>query len=323
MKMVILVLGATLLLGEPSRGAEVVPAVDHHQHLFSPGIVELLSTPERPGLSPLTAKDLIGHLDAAGIRRAVILSAAYMYGSPARTVENEYDKVRAENDWVAAEAARYPGRLRAFCGFNPLRSYALDELARCAKDPSLRHGIKLHFGNSDVQLEDPAHAEQLTRVFRAANEHGMAVVVHMRASISKQRPYGADQARVFLEKLLPAADRVTVQVAHMAGTGPGYDDPPAHAAMAVLADAVARRDPRTRNLWFDVTSSAGGDNSPEVTARLVELIRKVGVRRILYGSDAAVAPNKPPADAWMDFRGLPLTRAEFAAIARNVAPYMR
>src|SRR5687767_12415139 len=185
----ILVVAATLFAGRPSHGAEVAPAADHHQHLFSPGIVALLSTPERK-FEPLTAKDLIAHLDKAGIRRAVILSAAYMYGRPDRPVENEYDKVRAENDWVAAEVARYPDRLRAFCGFNPLKSYALEELARCAKDPHLRRGIKLHLGNSDVQLKDPAHAAQLTRVFKAANEHGMAIVVHMRASISKQRPYG-------------------------------------------------------------------------------------------------------------------------------------
>ena len=302
--------------------AEVVPIADHHQHLFGPGVVELLSTPER-AFSPLTAKDLIAHLDKAGIRRAVVLSASYMFGRPDRPVENEYDKVRAENDWVGAQVAQYPTRLIAFCGVMPLKSYALEEIARCAKDPNLRHGLKLHFGNADVQLEDPAHAERLARVFRAANEHGMAIVVHMRASISNKRPYGADQARVFLEKLLPAAGRVTVQVAHMAGTGPGYDDPPAHAVMAVLADAVARRDPRTRNLWFDVTTNAGGDNSPAVTARLIELIRKAGVRRVLYGSDAAIAPNATPAEGWAAFRRLPLTSAEFATIAGNVAPYLR
>jgi hypothetical protein len=42
-------------------------------------------------------------------------------------------------------------RLRGFCGVNPLRDYALDELARCAEQPGLRHvahGLKLHFGNS-------------------------------------------------------------------------------------------------------------------------------------------------------------------------------
>ena len=314
----VVAVGALLLAGPVG----VVPAVDHHQHLFGPGIAALLSTPERP-LSPLTADHLIAHLDAAGIRRAVVLSTAYMFGRPDRPVENEYEKVKAENDWTGAEAARHPGRLTAFCGVNPLKEYALDEIARCASDPNLRRGVKMHFGNSDVQLEVPAHADQLRRVFRAANERGMAIVVHMRASISKQRPYGADQARVFLEQLLPAAPDVIVQVAHMAGTGPGYEDPPAQAALAVLADAVGKGDRRTRNLWFDVTSNAGGENPPAATALLVEHLRRVGLRRLLFGSDAAVAPNVPPAEAWAAFRKLPLKDGEFNTVAGNVAPYLR
>ena len=314
----LLAIVAVLLAGP----AEVVPAVDHHQHLFGPGIAELLSTPER-ALSPLTAKDLVAHLDAAGIRRAVVLSTAYMFGRPDRPVENEREKVKAENDWTGAEVARHPGRLIAFCGVNPLKEYALDEIARCARDPNLRRGLKMHFGNSDVQLEIPAHAEQVRRVFRAANEHRMAIAVHMRASISKQRPYGADQARIFLDQLLPAAPDVIVQVAHMAGTGPGYDDPPAQSAMRVLAEAVKKGDRRTRNLLFDVTSNAGGENPPATTALLVRLIRRVGVRRVLFGSDAAIAPNMPPAEAWAVFRKLPLRDDEFKAIAGNVAPYVR
>src|SRR5262249_35786108 len=114
----------------------------------------------------ITARDLVALLDSAGIRRALVLSVAYMYGSPARTVDDEYASVRAENDWTGAQAAQYPDRLRAFGSFNPLKEYALDELARCASNPNLRHGIKLHFGNSDVQLDHAAHVEQLSRVFR-------------------------------------------------------------------------------------------------------------------------------------------------------------
>jgi len=72
---------------------------------------------------------------------------------------------------------------------NPLEDYAVDEIARCARNPNLRHGLKLHLGNSDVQLEKPEHAAQVRRVFQAANQHGMAIVVHMRASISLKRPY--------------------------------------------------------------------------------------------------------------------------------------
>jgi predicted TIM-barrel fold metal-dependent hydrolase len=208
-----------LVLIAGAAPAPVASAADHHQHLFSPTMAALLSTDSNK-FQTLTARDIVPLLDSAGIRRAVVLSVAYLYGSPARNVEDEYAKVRAENDWSARQAAEYPERLIVFCGFNPLKEYALRELTRCRKDPDLRRGIKLHFGNADVRLEDPAHIEQLRRVFRAANEYRMPIVVHLRANISRKRPYGPLQARAFLEQLLPEVPDVPVQVAHLAGTGP-------------------------------------------------------------------------------------------------------
>ena len=284
-------------------------------------MVGLLDTTKT--LQSITARDVIAHLDSAGIRRALLLSVAYIWGSPVRTVENEYAKVRAENDWTAAQAAEYPERLQAFCGFNPLEEYALGELERCARDSSLKGGIKLHFGNSDVRLENPAHVEQIRRVFQAANKHGMVIVVHLRANISMKRPYGPPQARAFLEQLLPAAPDIPIQVAHLAGTGPGYDDPPSDSVMAVLAAAVEKRDPRTRRLWFDVTSVVDREISAANAALVAKRIRQVGIDRILYGSDAAAGGNLAPRENWAAFRRLPLTDAEFRTIAENVAPYLR
>jgi len=151
----------------------------------------------------------------------------------------------------------------------------------------------------------------------------MAIVVHLRASISKNRPYGPAQARVFLDQLLPLAPDIPVQVAHLAGSGPGYADPAADSVMAVLAEAVAKGDPRTRNLWFDVTSVADLKISASNAALIAKRIRQVGVARILYGSDAIVGPNLPPRDGWAAFRRVPLTEQEFNQIAANVAPYLR
>ena len=118
------------------------PLTDHHQHLFSPATSSRAS-----GIKPVSAEDLIGFLDEAGIRRAVVLSVAYQLGNPNRPPEtDEYAKVRAENDWTSQEVARFRDRLRGFCGVNPLKEYALQEIARCARDPQLHFGLKLHFG---------------------------------------------------------------------------------------------------------------------------------------------------------------------------------
>jgi predicted TIM-barrel fold metal-dependent hydrolase len=276
-------------------------------------------------IKPVTAQDVVGLMDAAGIRHAVLLSTAYSYGRPGREPQDEYAKVKAENDWVGAQAALFPKRFRAFCGFNPLKDYALGELERCTKDRNLRHGLKLHFGNSDVQLENHEHIVKLKSIFRAANSRRMAIVVHMRASISKNRPYGADQGRALLEQLLPLVPDVPVQIAHLAASGPGYNDPSAHAVLEVFADAVARGDRRTRKLWFDVTTVAVPGNSAETSALLVKRIRQIGVRRILYGSDAAVGsnPNLLPREAWEAFCRLELSEKEIKTVAKNVAPYLR
>jgi predicted TIM-barrel fold metal-dependent hydrolase len=326
-----LVLAAALLIAACSRPPETAasgvgggavrstPAADHHQHIFSPTLIQMVA----PGAGRLDARDLVPLLDSATIPQALLLSAAYMFGSPDRTVEDEYAKVRAENDWVSAEAAKYPDRLRAFCSFNPLEDYALDELARCARDPHLRRGIKLHFGNSDVQLDAAAHLDRLRGVFEAANGNRMAVVVHLRANISKGRPYGAAQARVFLEDLLPLVPDVPVQVAHLAGTGPGYDDPPADSALAFLAEAVASGDPRTRRLLFDIAGVVDTGISDANAATVARRIRRIGIDRILFGADAPVFENLRPRESWAAFRRIPLSDEEFRRIAGNVAPYLR
>ena len=169
-------------------------------------------------------------------------------------------------------------------------------------------------------MEVPEHFDKLKRVFAAANKERMAIIVHMRASLSKQRPYGPEQARLFLD-LVSFAPDIPVQVAHMASSGPGFVDPPAHSLLEVLADAVAKKDPRTRNLWFDVASNAHPQNPADASELLVTMIRKIGVKRILYGTDGAAGNNLRPHQSWHAFRQLALSEAEFKTIARNKAPY--
>jgi uncharacterized protein len=291
--------------------------IDHHQHLFSPAITALA-----PGISSVAANDLVRLLDQAGIRRAVVLSLAYQFGNPNRPpIDDEYAKVRAENDWTSKEVARFPERLRGFCGVNPLREYALQELTRCARDPHLRFGLKLHFGNSDVDLENPQHVAKLRDVFQAANANRMAIVVHMRPSVTRRRPYGKAQVHVFVNAVLSAAPDVPVQIAHLAGAG-GYDDPSVDEALGVFVEAIAKADLRTAHLYFDVSGVAGLGQWVDKASRIATRIRQLGVHRVLYGSDGTTDLLRPR-EAWAAFRQLPLSDAEFRTIESNVAPYMR
>jgi uncharacterized protein len=305
------------MLGVSSASGQSAPLADHHQHLFSPAVVAA-----GEAAKPITVDDLVSLLDAAGIQRAAVLSLAYTFGDPSGTHADEYERVKAENDWTSQQVARFSGRLVGFCSVNPIKPYAFDELARCAKDPQLRRGLKLHFANSRVDYHNRAHIDRVRRLFAAANGYRMAIVAHMRTSISAKIPYGAEEARIFLREIVPAAPDVPIQIAHLAGAG-GYRDPLIDKALSVFVEAIAQGDPHTRNLYFDVTTVVLPATSAERLALIAGRLRQLGLQRILYGSDAASGGNLPPREGWAAFRRLPLTRAEFQLIAQNVPPYMR
>src|ERR1700752_5458582 len=67
-QMRLLIVGLFIVLAVAGGArAQVAPAGDYHQHLFSPEIVRLLTTPASPP-QPILAKDVIELLDAAGIK---------------------------------------------------------------------------------------------------------------------------------------------------------------------------------------------------------------------------------------------------------------
>ncbi len=187
----------------------------------------------------------------------MVLSDAYGFSNTFKSPgADEYARVRAENDWVSEQVGKYPDRLTRFCAVNPLRAYAVEEVERCAKDPNVRTGLNLHFGNSDVNLDVEEHVKLTRDVFAAGNAHGMAIVVHSHANVDHQRAYGEKQARAFLDHLLPAAPDVTVQIAHLAEAG-GYDLG-IDEALGVYANAIKAGDPRVRIS----TSTPPGFQSP-------------------------------------------------------------
>jgi predicted TIM-barrel fold metal-dependent hydrolase len=141
----------------------------------------------------------------------------------------------------------------------------------------------------------------------------MAIVVHVRSNT--KRTWGAEQAQVFLQELLPAAPNVPIQIAHMAGAG-GYEDPGIDAAIGVFVDAIAARDKRMKRVYFEV-SGVFLEHWESKVDLIAKRLRTIGVDRILYGSDGPPLPN------WKAFRKLPLTEEEFRKIETNVAPYLK
>jgi predicted TIM-barrel fold metal-dependent hydrolase len=196
-----------------------------------------------------------------------------------------------------------------------LKDYAIEELVRCSRLPHVK-GMKLHFGNSGVDVKNPEHVEKLRRFFRAANEHRLAIAVHL---WTLDKSYGPEHSRIFLEKILPEAPDVTVQIAHMAGAGRyEYDD-----VLAVFADAITAGDPRMKNVYFDLTTVVTDTQPREKLELIARRLRQIGLERILFGADTITPNRPPPLLAWAMVRRLPLTDDELRIIANNVAPYLR
>lgn len=301
------------------------PRADSHTHLTSPYdsaylYLHGIDTPVQ------TAPDLIAALDSAHVRRALVLSTAYMLGAPdvaSDSAGDEYAAVRADNDWVAAQVARYPGRLVGFCAVNPLRPYALREIARC-RSAGLR-GLKLHLANSRVDLERPGDAAKVRAAFAAANAARLPILVHLRGGVS----YGADDARAFIAHVLPAAPDVPVQIAHLAGWG-SYDAA-TDAALGVFVDAMRSGAIDRSQLYFDLAAvftvvrgdvATGPARSPW-TKVIVQRVREIGLAHVLFGTDwPSARAGSPRAVRAFVLNESGLTRDEVERLFASSAPYL-
>jgi len=125
--------------------------------------------------------------------------------------------------------------------------------------------------------------------------------------------------RVFLERLLPAAPDVTVQIAHLASGG-GYDAV-VDDALRIYAEAIQRRDPRVRNLYFDASGIPITGMWEQNAAMLTARMREIGMDRILFGADGMI-PGNSPKEFLERWHKLPLSADEFKRIESNVAPYL-
>lgn len=65
-------------------------------------------------LEEFSAETILELLDEAGLDRAFILSEAYILGNDLIAGPDEYNDVKKENNYLAIQCARYPGRLIGF-----------------------------------------------------------------------------------------------------------------------------------------------------------------------------------------------------------------
>lgn len=331
-RMISLLLQSLVVCSAPAA-ASPTPSADHHIHIRSTDGGEVLQQArEAAGKQPgdagrVTADRVIKMLDRAGLGQAAVLSNAYMFGMPELDYEDEYAKVRAENDYVASQAARYPDRLKGFYSVDPLADYALEEIERCAADDRLT-GLKLHLANAGVDLRDSGHVARLAQVFARAGELEQPVIIHLR---TRNGDYGARDARIFMDEVLSSAPGIVVQVAHLGGWS-GMDEA-TRAVVDAFAEAMEQdSDGTLAGIFFDTAetviprSRANGREAlvkrvRKLNRRTAEAIQRLGPDRVVFGSDW-VSPGEiePVVRAFAE--ELPLPADVNSNLADNRAPYL-
>jgi hypothetical protein len=291
--------------------------IDSHVHTYkTPEIgMQAMSGAGQAGCNG-TPDELLGILKEAGIAKAVQVNmtpAREMYeaaveklpqseqgGEHPEIAEKMAGRLRRRNEWTCGLAKEHP-ELVAFPSVDPLMDP--DEMAaeveRCAGELGAA-GIKLHPAEGRYLPAD----ERMWPVYEKAQALGLPIISHgglfmMTPDVDYTKP--SNFAPV-LEKF----PDLKVVIAHL---GHGFWDE---------AVELAEKYP---NAFFDTSAVISGVEQIEIlkSDEAAELIRKLGVDRVLFGSDY---PWFSPAASLGAVMGLPLTPAEKEKIlgenARNI-----
>jgi len=285
---------------EPARGG----LSDHHVHLLGPRLLAdwkaLGVTFSRPDAAYASLDGWFERpaADAAPIDTVVAVPMAHLYGNEefrgalGLSLEAERAGVRAENEHVAREAARWPGRATALASVDPLRPYALEELEHMRARGGIA-GVKIHLASAGFDFRDASHLEALERVAAWAEDARLWMLLHLDP---QRRGTEVEDVRHLLERTLGPHPDLTVVIAHCGGSG-GFG-PWTRSVLATLTDWLEREAergyPRPRT-FVDLAavpmireSEGVPASSPEECAALAPALRRLGLQRVVFGSDFPV-----------------------------------
>jgi predicted TIM-barrel fold metal-dependent hydrolase len=297
-----------------------VRVFDHHVHLLSPGLVQRWKALGVPFSKPDYAYseiDSVMKINRAD--RMFLLSMAYLYATDDFTDSTERRNVREENDFVLRSALKHPGRLFAFCGVNPLREYAGEEIRRCRDSGAM--GLKLHFASSDVSLQDPAHLRRVRSVVGVAAGLGMPVLLHFD---NQYDSFGAEDARILIDSVILPTPGLEIFLAHC-GTSGGYTYK-TRMILGLFGDSLkSNRELAARRIWFDISAvgltepaEQAAPLTPEDFADFSGQLLDLGLDRVVFGTDYPVFNTTAYLSVLEE--NTTLTREELVEIAWNAVP---
>jgi len=288
---------------------------DHHMHLGSVDVCErvgeCLPSNDPPAVF---GSDAVAALDQADVDKGVVFSSGYLYGLASLNLEPEAvaSWARRENDFTAAEVAKFPDRLVGFLSVDPLQASAVDELRHWRGSRELV-GVKLHLTASGVNMRSEADRRSLAGVVREAAAQRLPIVIHIGGG-----SFDTSDAETFIRTILPGAGRSWLQIAHAGGGLPLEIDNHSR-VLEVFADHIARDDPVTKRVLFDLSYVPAPEEGEAVIAALVLQMRRIGIDRFLFGSDYNVLT---PVEAVSFIERLGLTEKEQDLLRQSCAPWV-
>lgn len=302
---------------------------DYHMHIQGPAVSveirrmksakpEMFAEMSDQILDERTGEDAIRILDRAGIRQGTLLSEAYMFASPMMkpAPADIVELTRTENRFNVDAGLASKGRLQAFISVNPIAPNAMDELNYWRDRPGV-DGLKLHLANSGFDTRSPGDIEKLAAVFDFSRRNALPIAIHVR----NVKDYTADDARAFIEKVLPQAGDLPVQIAH-GGSWGGLDQATVD-TLSLYADAIEKKAKGTKNLVIELALVViDTKTDPALAASYARVMRRIGMDRFILGSDWP-AIYTPDAYYTLLRSQLPLKPDEWRVIFGNEAPYFK
>jgi predicted TIM-barrel fold metal-dependent hydrolase len=255
------------------------PIIDAHMHPMLDKENQIVSEPHPPEAYRALVR-------GSQVSRAAAITIAR---------SGDLERTRERNDAILRLAAESGGFFYPVCSVHPADgAAAIEEIDRVAAAGAA--WLKLHPNTQEFDVAQPAVA----RVVRKAAECGLPVL------FDAYSPWDANQPGKFvnLATEVPEA-RLILALAH----GPGF-------AQLLFYDVLARYPWWRRNVWIDISVTglmlAGGPFADQ----FAWVLRKVGVDRVVFGSDY---PLDDPQAAARAVALLGFTDEEQAAILHDNA----
>ncbi len=255
------------------------PIIDAHTHPMLDTESQIVSEPHPP-------EEYRALVRGSQVTRAAAITIAH---------RGDLERTMTRNDAVLKLAVESGGFFYPVCSVHPADgAAAIEEVDRVAAAGAA--WLKLHPNTQEFDVAQPA----VIRVVRRAAERGLPVL------FDAYSPWDAEQPGKFvnLATELPEAQLILAH-AH----GPGFPQ-------LLFYDVLSRYPWWRRNVWFDISVTGLMMADGPFADQFTWVLRKVGVDRVVFGSDY---PLDDPLTAARAVARLGFTEEEQAAILHDNA----